>query len=267
MKIFDRTLLNARKKSVYLEKSDFQPLINEICENILDRLSFIKREFKDVLLLGHHASILAPHLSNLNTTLVEDDETPELPEHKFDLILSFLSMHWVNDLPGTLAQIKRALKPDGIFLTVMLGEESLIELEQSLLEAEQQLKGGISPRTSPRIDARTMGALLQRAGFTLPVVDRDRYTLTYPNLNKLLKDIKALGENNTQIERLKTFAPKQLFTETESAYKARFMLPEGLKTTVDVIYASGWAPHPSQQKALKPGDFKKPLLDALKPKN
>jgi SAM-dependent methyltransferase len=196
--------------------------------------------------------------------LVADEEALPIADQSLDLVVSLLSLQWTNDLPGTLIQIRRALKPDGLFLGALVGGESLTELRQSFYEAEAEVEGGVSPRVLPFVEVRTLGALLQNAGFALPVVDLDRVTVTYSSPFALLKDLRAMGATN--IIRLRSRKPlrrKTLFRAME-IYAERFAASDGcVSATFEIVHASGWAPHVSQQKPLAPGSAKARLADAL----
>ncbi len=173
--------------------------------------------------------------------VVTDEELLPFQDASFDLVVSNLSLHWVNDLPGCLAQIKRVLKPDGLFLATLLGGETLYELRTCMLEAELLLTNGISPRLSPSIDMQTASALLQRAGFNLPVTDHEIFTFTYSSLASLMRDLRGMGESNAHGERSRTPLRREVFTLTEQLYQERFANADGrLPATFDVIFMHGW---------------------------
>lgn len=195
---------------------------------------------------------------------IADEEFLPLKPGSIDLITSTLNLHSVNDLPGCLLQIKQALKPDGLFLAAMLGGETLYELRESLTQAELKLKNGISPRIFPFADKQQMGALLQRAGFALPVVDSEIVTVTYDNMFKLMNDIRGMGEGNIIQERSRTNPGKALFMEAAQYYAEHFSEPDGkIRASFEVIFLIGWSPHESQQKPLAPGSAETRLADAL----
>jgi SAM-dependent methyltransferase len=182
----------------------------------------------------------------------------------FDLVVSGLSLHWVNDLPGALIQVRRALRPDGLFLAALLGGDTLIELRQALVEAETEVEGGASPRVSPFLDVREAGALLQRAGFSLPVVDLDTITVTWPDALALMKDLRGMGEANAVLERKKSFTRRGTLLSAAAGYQARHGDAEGrIPATFQIVYLTGWAPHDSQQRPLRPGAATSRLADAL----
>ena len=193
-----------------------------------------------------------------------DEEQLPFANESFDLVVSALSLQWVNDLPGTLAQIRRALKPDGLLLAVLPGGETLTELRQSLALAEAEIEGGVSPRVAPFVEVRTMGSLLQRAGFALPVTDVDRLTVRYSGLGALLRDLRTMGATNILAERRRKPLRRATFVRTESIYADRFADADGrLRATFDLLWMSAWAPHESQQQPLKPGSARMRLADAL----
>jgi SAM-dependent methyltransferase len=198
-------------------------------------------------------------------TLVADEEALPFAAESFDLIISNLSLHWVNDLPGCLLQIRHALKEDGLFLASMFGGESLKELRQCLQDAELQEEGGASPRVSPFADLRDAGALLQRAGFALPVVDVDTLTVTYPNPIKLLTDLRGMGETNAVAARRKTFTRRGTLLKALALYEQRHADANGrIPATFQILTLTAWRPHESQQKPLAPGSGRTPLADALR---
>ena len=194
-----------------------------------------------------------------------DEELLPLAPQSVDLVVSVLSLHLVNDLPGALAQIRRALKPDGLFLGALLGGETLNELRQSFFVAESELTGGASPRVAPFAELRTAGALLQRTGFALPVIDQDRRIVRYASALGLMRDLRAMGCANPLVERDRRPLRRDVLARAVAVYAERFADPDGrVRATFDVISLSGWAPHESQQQPLKPGSAKARLADALK---
>jgi NADH dehydrogenase [ubiquinone] 1 alpha subcomplex assembly factor 5 len=193
-----------------------------------------------------------------------DEEFLPFAEASFDLIVSNLSLHWVNDLPGALVQARRALKPDGFFCAAILGGDTLFEMRRSLMEAEMELSGGVSPRISPFAEVRDAGGLLQRAGFALPVVDSDTITVTYDSPFRLMADLRGMGETNTGLGRRRTPTPRALMAEAARRYAELFSEPDGrIIATFQIIWLAGWAPHESQQKPLPRGSGQVPLGEAL----
>ncbi|MDO6964853.1 methyltransferase domain-containing protein [Rhizobium alvei] len=196
---------------------------------------------------------------------VESYEDVPLEPHSKNIVLAPLYMHLVNDLPGCLIQIRRALKPDGLLLAAIPGAGTLQELGEVLIETDIALNGGMSPRVMPFADIRSVGSLLQRAGFALPVVDVETYTVRYGSLFSLMRDLRAFGMTNMLIDRSRRPLDRRFFMEAARIYQDRFGDPDGkIRTTFSVIYVCGWAPHESQQKPLKPGSAKMRLADALK---
>ena len=199
--------------------------------------------------------------------LAADEEALPFADASFDLVLSCLSLHWVNDLPGALSQVRRALKPDGLFLAAMLGGNTLGELRAALAEAEAACEGGLSPRVSPFADVADAGALLQRAGFALPVVDSDTITVSYAEPLKLMRDLRLMGEGNALHHRRKGFTRRATLMDAGVRYRDMFGDGRGrVPATFQAITMTAWAPHPSQPKALAPGSAKARLSEALETK-
>jgi SAM-dependent methyltransferase len=195
--------------------------------------------------------------------VLDEERLPFSPE-SLDLVVSSLGLHWTNDLPGALVQVRRALKPDGLFLAALLGGSTLIELRACLFEAEAEVTGGAGPRVSPFAEALDAAALLQRAGFALPVVDSDRAVVRYADPLKLLADLRAMGETSALLDRPKRPLTREVLGRAMGLYAERFSDGEGrLKATFEILTITGWSPHESQQKPLKPGSAKARLADAL----
>jgi len=275
-RIFDRRLLRDRRGRAAddLHAHDF--LLTEIAERLADRLSDIARRFPVALDLGARDGILARTLqgrggietliqsdaSARRGDLVADEELLPFKEQSFDAILSNLSLHWVNDLPGALAQIRSSLKPDGLFLASLFGTGTLQELRTSLMEAELAETGGASPRVSPFADLRDAAGLLQRAGFALPVADADAVTVTYGDFFALLRDLRGMGETNILFDRLKRPTRRTVFARAAAIYQERFADAQGrLPATFQILFLTGWAPDPSQQQPAKRGSGKASLKD------
>jgi len=195
--------------------------------------------------------------------LVADEERLPFREASVDLIVSSLVLHWTNDLVGALIQIRRALKPDGLFLAALLGGATLTELRQALLEAEIEVTGGAGPRVSPFADAGDMGGLLQRAGFALPVVDVDRLTVRYDHPLALMADLRAMGETGVLVERPAAPLTRAVLARAGEIYIQRFGSAGRVGATFEIVTLTGWAPHPDQAKPLKPGSARMRLADAL----
>jgi SAM-dependent methyltransferase len=197
--------------------------------------------------------------------LVPDDELLDLQPQAHDLVIHAMGLHWANDPVGQLVQCRRALKPDGLCIAVLPGGETLAELRASLAEAEAMVSGGLSPRVVPMAEIRDLGALMQRAGFALPVADSSRQVVQYRSLSGLFRDLRAMGETNALASRLRTFTSRQLFAAAEAIYGASFRTADGhLKATFELQFLTGWAPHDSQQTPLRPGSAKARLADALR---
>lgn len=280
--IFDRQRVRANRDRAAGHAGKHAFLHEWTARAIDSRLDDIKRDFPLALIIGaqgsaplqHHQKIgtlitmdlsAGPLLQNgIGIRLQGDEEAPPFAPESFNLIVSPLTLHTVNDLPGALLQIRQCLKPDGLFLAAMLGGETLHELRSVMMEAETNMRGGISPRIAPFADKPQAGALLQRAGFNLPVIDSEIITVTYDNAFKLMRDLRLMGEGNAILHRDKTFPGRALFMETARLYQDRFSDPDGrIKATFEIIFMIGWAPHDSQQKPLRPGTAQHRLADAL----
>ena len=199
--------------------------------------------------------------------LVADEEWLPIRTDSLDLVVSALSLHWVNDLPGALVQIKRALKPDGLLLAAMLGGETLFELREAFLQAEAGQEGGARPHVSPFPDVQTLGALLQRAGFALPVIDSDRITVTYESAEALMHDLRAMGEANAATGRARHFARRGTFHAASTCYRELFGGADGrIPATFQVLYLTGWRPHESQQQPARRGSGTVGLGEVLSPR-
>jgi SAM-dependent methyltransferase len=196
--------------------------------------------------------------------LVADEEALPFRDGSLDLLVSALSLQFVNDLPGTLVQIRRALKPDGLFLAALVGGDTLTELRQAFAAAEAEIEDGISPRVAPFADLRDIGALLQRAGLALPVADADRLTVRYPTPIALMHDLRRMGATNPLAERSRRPLRRKTLRRMLEIYAERFADRDGrVRATFEIIWLSGWAPHESQQKPLAPGSARQRLADAL----
>ncbi len=197
-------------------------------------------------------------------SVAADEEALPFRDASLDLVVSGLALQFVNDLPGVLIQIRRALKPDGLFVAALLGGETLTELRQSFAAAESEVEGGVSPRVAPFADLRELGALLQRAGFALPVTDVDRVTVRYGTVFDLMHDLRRMGAANALLARRRMPLRRATLVRMAEIYAERFADADGrLRATFDIVWLSGWAPHPDQQKPLQPGSAKTRLADAL----
>jgi SAM-dependent methyltransferase len=246
-------------------------LLDRVAEDMHERLHAVLRDFKDVAEvwppLGTVRTIPQgryPSITAVGMFETEDERLPLAPQ-SIDLALSALALHFANDLPGMLAQIRRALRPDGLFLAALLGGDTLTELRQSFAAAEAELEGGLSPRVLPFADLRDLGALLQRAGFALPVADVDRVVVRYGDVFALMQDLRRMGATNALAERRRTPLRRRTLLRMAQIYGERFADADGrIRATFDIVWLSGWAPHESQQRPLKPGSAKASLADAVK---
>jgi SAM-dependent methyltransferase len=282
--VFDRPLVRRRRERVVLggDGSDF--LFAEVANRMADRLTDVKRSFaagvdlgsrgghmaRAVLKTGRverlYASDASPELAGRLPVpaVAADEEALPFADASLDLVVSSLALHWVNDLPGTLVQVRRALKPDGLFLAALFGGETLWQLREVLMEAELAVMGGVSARVSPMADLRDAASLLQRAGFALPVADRDPITVAYPDAWALMRDLSRMGESNAV--RLRTPGPlrRAILAEAGRLYAERHAFQGGrVRATFEILYISGWAPAATQQKPLRPGQATSRLADAL----
>ncbi|MCB1504413.1 MAG: methyltransferase domain-containing protein [Hyphomicrobiaceae bacterium] len=281
---FDRALLKARRRRVANEagRSDF--LLARVAEDLADRLAIVMRQFPVGANIGAHHGVLSRRLRQIDSVgllfdvepvtellalcdgpcVEADEELLPFSDGSLDLAVSGLAFQFVNDLPGTLIQIRRALKPDGLFLAALLGGATLSELGQAFLMAEEEVTGGASPRVAPAIDLRDLGALLQRAGFALPVVDSDVVTVAYDSALDLMRDVKAMGASNMLHARRRTPLRRDVLALAAQIYAERFARDDGrVIATFEVLTVTAWAPDPSQQKPLKPGSAAMRLADAL----
>lgn len=285
-RMFDRRLLRLRRERAAAQAAPHDFLLREVGERLVDRLADVTRKFPLALDLGCRDGLLARTLAGrggIETLLqcdlsqrqasgalahgpafVADEELLPLKPEGLDAILSNLSLHWVNDLPGALAQVRDALKPDGLFLASLFGAGTLNELRTCLMEAELAESSGVSPRVSPFAGLRDAAGLLQRAGFALPVADSDTITVTYPDLFGLLADLRGMGEANLLLDRLKHPTRRTIFTRAAALYHERFADVDGrLRATFQVLFLTGWAPHESQQQPAKRGSGRTDLRDVL----
>jgi len=267
--LFDRTLLRARQDRAS-RSGPASFLLDRVADDLIERQRAVLREFSDAADIGtpndHVRRLLAAHVKHVNAVMLpaSDSEPLALAPASLDLVVSALAMQFVNDLPGVLAQIRRALKPDGLFLAAVIGGDTLTELRQSFAQAESEIEGGVSPRVSPFADLRDLGALLQRAGFALPVTDVDRIVVRYDHAFALMQDLRRMGATNILVERRRTPSRRATFARMAEVYAERFSDPDGrIRATFDIVWLSGWAPHESQQKPLKPGSAKMSLADAV----
>jgi SAM-dependent methyltransferase len=283
-RLFDRKLLRARRERFAPEIGAHEFLLDHVAREITERVSLMLRSFPLALDLGAYHGLLGRMVAELPSVsemiyaesaftlaalcprpaLVCDEDLLPFKEASLNLIISGLALHRVNDLPGALIQIRRALSPDGLFMAGLLGARSLIELRQALIEAEAETEGGASPRVAPFADVRDYGGLLQRAGFALPVADSEVLKVPYASPRDLMREIRVLGGGNVLAVRSKAPLPRRTLDRAEATYRERHGTPQGdITATFEIVYLSGWAPDASQQKPLLPGSAAARLADAL----
>jgi NADH dehydrogenase [ubiquinone] 1 alpha subcomplex assembly factor 5 len=282
--VFDRAVLRRRRDRAARQWQNRAFLKREIASRLVERLDDVRRTFPDALDLGSHGDEIATALGERSTVgwlvradlghgfarlahgpaVVADEEFLPFAAGSFDLVVSAMDLHWVNDLPGTLVQIRRILRPDGLLLGAMLGGATLWQLRQALAAAESEVEGGLSPRVSPFADLRDAAGLLQRAGFALPVADSETIDVEYDNALALMRDLGAMGESNLVIERRRGLTRRSTLLRAAEIYGERFALPSGrVAASFEVLFLHGWAPHESQPKPLRPGSAAQRLADAL----
>jgi SAM-dependent methyltransferase len=276
--VFDRDLLRARRaRAAALGPSTF--LIERAVEDLSDRLAAVLRRFDRAVDLGTPTDAVCHALaasgkvgtairtqgpSDAALAVIADEEALPFGDGALDLVVSALALQFVNDLPGTLIQVRRALKPDGLFLAALAGGDTLTELRQSFAAAEAEVEAGISPRVAPFTDVRDLGALLQRAGFALPVTDVDRVTVRYASPIALMHDLRRMGATNPLLERSRRPLKRATLRRMTEIYAERFADRDGrIRATFEIVWLSAWAPHESQQKPLAPGSARRRLADAL----
>jgi len=269
--LFDRALLRTRQhRALRGEPASF--LLDRVTEDMEERLHAVLRDFADVADIWTPGEALRTpsrdRFKSVTRIDLSEQETLPLQPESLDLVVSALAFQFVNDLPGVLAQIRRVLKPDGLLLAAMIGGDTLTELRQSFAAAEAELEGGVSPRVAPSADLRDIGALLQRAGFALPVTDVDRVVVRYDSAFALMADLRRMGATNVLVERRRTPTRRTTMLRMAQLYAERFADPDGrIRATFDLIWLSGWAPHASQQQPLKPGSAKASLAEAVRGKH
>jgi SAM-dependent methyltransferase len=275
--IFDRLLRHRRRSRGAASSANF--LLDHVAGELADRLSVVLRRFELGVDLGTPGDAVRIALRRLGAVgiiigadviarakpfVVADEEALPFRDGGLDLVVSGLALHFANDLPGVLAQIRRALKPDGLFLAALFGGETLTELRQAFAEAESEIEGGASPRVAPFADLRQLGGLLQRAGFALPVTDVERVTVRYGSAFDLMHDLRRMGATNPLVARRRVPLRRATLMQAAHIYARRFADADGrIRATFDIVWLSGWAPHPSQQQPLRPGSAKARLAEAL----
>jgi SAM-dependent methyltransferase len=268
--LFDRALLRVRlDRAERVGPATF--LLDRVTEDLAERLNVVTRHFSDVADIWTSGEALSKLQRDRFKCAIhiglQDSEAETLPfrPQSLDLVVSALAFQFANDLPGVLAQIRHALRPDGLLLAAMLGGDTLTELRQSFAAAESELEGGVSPRVAPFADLRDIGALLQRVGFALPVTDVDRIVVRYDNAFALMADLRRMGATNILIERRRTPSRRATMLRMAQIYARHFADADGrIRATFDVIWLSAWAPHEGQQKPLKPGSATMSLEEAVK---
>lgn len=284
-RIFDRALLARRRDRLSNEREQVEFLYHHVADDIAERLSFMRRDFRVILDIGAGAGVLgrrltaagtgaeliiamdmSPNLLARATTpkVVADEELLPFRDGSLDLIVSGLALQLVNDLPGALVQMRRALKPDGLLIAALLGGRTLEELREAFVVAETDTSGGASPRVAPFADVRDLGTLLQRAGFALPVADSEIVEVGYKSPLHLMRELRALGWSNMLVARRNAPLRKAVLGRAIDVYQTRFGRPDGrVKATFEITTITGWAPHASQQQPLRPGAADVRLADAL----
>ncbi len=276
--LFDRSVYAKRRKRAAKTIDAYDFLHRRAMSDIVDRLESINREFPKALFYGTgnldqlltpdcavgdivHADLTESRIPQRAHRIVCDEDAPPFAPQSFNLIISLLTMHHSNELVGTLAQMRAQLKPDGLMIAVLFGEQTLSTFKTALYQAETEITGGVSARITPFAAVRDLGACLQRAGYALPVVDLDSVDVTYKQPERLFLDLRGMGETNVLRQAAKPMT-RRLFQKTLTAFANT-----GGQTQFDLVFLTGWAPHKSQQKPLKPGSAKTSLENAIKNEN
>ncbi|MHA1107828.1 MAG: methyltransferase domain-containing protein [Alphaproteobacteria bacterium] len=273
---FDRAALRRHRARAAAGFAEHDFLFREVAERLVERLGDVRRDFPRVLILGGHGAILRNALppgcgaellvecADAPASLVADEDMLPFAQSGFDLVISAMALHWVNDLPGALVQARRALKPDGLFLAAFPGGATLHELRRALMEAEAETTGGAGLRVSPFVELRDAGDLLQRAGFALPVADGETITVTYGDAFALMRDLRGMGESNAMAARRKSFSRRDTMFAAASRYGELFASEDGrIPASFEIVTLTAWAPHAAQQKPLAPGSAEASLADVL----
>ena len=267
--LFDRALLRARQARARRQGAATF-LLDRVAEDMAERIGAVRRDFAAVADIWTPGDVLRAPLAKRFGSIVRiglDSAREVLPlqPESIDLAVSALAFQFVNDLPGVLAQIRRALRPDGLLLAALPGGDTLTELRQSFAAAETECEGGVSPRVAPSADLRDIGHLLQRAGLALPVTDVDRVVVRYDNAFALMHDLRRMGATNILVERRHAPTRRATMLRMAQIYGERFSDPDGrIRATFDIVWLSAWAPPESQQKPLRPGSAKASLEAAVK---
>lgn len=255
----DRTSLTRNRKRA---QADALFLHETVAVEIKERLSEVNKTFTQPAIVTGFPAFWQDQFPN--AVVVEDSETLALTPHAHDLVIHAMALHWANDPVGQLVQCRHALKPDGLFMAACFGGQTLSELRAALGQGEAQVTGGLSPRVAPMGEIRDLGALLQRAGFALPVADGTPLTASYQNMFHLMHDLRAMGETNALSRRTRSFTRRNVITEAAGIYATHYGDDDGrIPATFEIITLTGWAPDASQPQPLRPGSATKRLADAL----
>ena len=281
--IFDRQLLRARQVRARAQGA-VTFLLDRVADDLADRIAPVLRSFQLAADIGTPSeavrnvlaasgkietvvTVSAATQAEGRVHIAADEEALPFADGSLDLAVSALSLHAINDLPGTLIQIRRALRPDGLFVAALLCGDTLSELREAFASAEAEIEGGLSPRVAPFADLRELGGLMQRAGFALPVIDSDKLVVRYESVFALLRDLRGMGATNVMIERRRAPLKRATLMRMAEVYQERFADPDGrMRATFAIGWLTGWAPHESQQKPLRPGSAKASLEAAVKGK-
>ena len=283
--VFNREVLKLHRDRAAEKFEHYNFLFKEVADRLIDKLNDVREDFKVGLDIGCHTGQILSCLQETNKietlfqcdisekfishvkkdAFVGDEEFLPIRDNSLDVVISNLSLHWVNDLPGTLIQIRRTLKKDRLFLASLFGGSTLFELRDALIAAEIEVLGGASPRVSPFIDMENAGGLLQRAGFSLPVVDTDLISVAYENPTKLMFDLRGMGEQRAIHNCSKTFTNRNVFSRAAEIYKQRYGNSDGtVKATFEIFFLAAWTPSDNQQKPLKRGTGEISLAEVFK---
>ena len=258
----DRTALARNRGRALASRDPALFLQEDAADEIQERLIEVNRRFTQPAVITPFADLWRARMPQAR--IVADDEGLDLEPGAHDLVIHALCLHWANDPVGQLVQCRRALRPDGLFLGVLYGGQTLAELRACLAEAEASVTGGLSPRVLPMAEIRDLGGLLQRAGFALPVADSATRNVTYAEMGRLMADLRAMGEANALAGRLRRPTGRQVFSQAAARYASGFPAPEGrVRATFEMVFLTGWAPDDSQPKPLRPGSATRRLADAL----
>ena len=281
--IFDNKLLRTRKARAASAMISHAFLLDHVAADLADRVTLMQRRFALGLDLGAHGEGLSAALLATGkvgrmlraapvaelggaadgASIVCDQEALPFAPQSLDLVVSGLTLQFANDLPGALLQIRRALKPDGLFLAALLGGRTLEELRAAFAAAEIETTGGLSPRVAPFADVRDLGQLLQRAGFALPVADAEALQVTYPSPLALMQELRAMGASNPLSQRRKMPLQRKTLVAATTYYEKAFGALGRIPATFEIVTLTGWAPHASQQQPLRPGSARASLAKTL----